>query len=173
MNIDFTDIDNSKLIGRLLPFWARGRRLSLLLQAVLSPIKTVHETFRTWALEKYIECHITAQRASLEWYLKHRLGPHFKRPDDSFIISRSTSAFASCFSTGRWRGELPWISNLQWDSGTGEHEDFALGDRINVLAPAIVNTVDYSGEDYERDIRLIMSKYMINFDKINIKISGT
>lgn len=77
INIDFANINNAKLIGRLLPFWARGKKVSLLLQAILYPIASVHNLFKIWALEKFIECHITAQKASLEWYLRYKLKSHF------------------------------------------------------------------------------------------------
>lgn len=86
INIDFANINNAKLIGRLLPFWARGKKVSLFLQAILSPIASAHNSFKIWALEKFIECHITAQKASLEWYLRYKLKYHFHNENDNFLL---------------------------------------------------------------------------------------
>lgn len=86
INVDFLNIDNAKLVGRLLPFWARGKNISLLLQAVLSPIISVHNNFKLWALERYIYTHITSQAMSIEWYLKYKLKSHFVNERNSFIV---------------------------------------------------------------------------------------
>lgn len=172
INIDFTNIDNAKLIGRLLPFWARGRRISLLLQAILSPLVYVHSKFKAWALEQYIQCHITAQKPSLEWYLKYRLKSHFLNENDSFFISQGINQSISCFSGLVWVNDLHWDNNLYWASDDVVYsEDMESDGNTNVFAPAIVDTLNYSQEDYKRDIRNIMSKFMINFNKINIIIN--
>lgn len=209
ININFTNIHNAKMIGRLLPFWARGKTISLLLQALLSPIRTVYEQFQYWALERYIECHITAQKASLEWYLKYKLHSHFQNENDVFFIANGLNGTVSCFSGAIWRNGLHWANDLKWDSGvepqnnlnsnltcinTGVWDNsiswnnafFWVNDldgklfdddyleapnQTRVYAPAIVDTVVYNHEDYERDIRNIMSKFMINFNRIVILVA--
>lgn len=177
INIDFTNIDNAKLIGRLLPFWARGRLTSLLLQALLYPIGSIHRIFQRWALDTYIDYHITAQKATLEWYLKYKLRAHFLNEDDEFFIAHGTSDLNlnyATFNTGRWENDLPWSNYYLWQN---DYEESIFGDKgfhadqTNVYAPAIVDTISYNHEDYERDIRLIMSKYLTNFKKINIVIA--
>lgn len=179
INIDFTNIDNVRLIGRLLPFWSRGRWVSLFLQAILTPIATVHRQFQTWALERYIECHITSQKASLEWYLKHKLNTRFLNTDDNFLITQGLGDddHPSCFSTGAWENNLCWDNSHLWNNryssagiDYGNQKEDA---DIYVFAPALVETINYSREDYCRDIRYIMSKYMTNFNKINIVIANT
>lgn len=175
INVDFTNIDNTKLVGRLLPFWARGRRMNLFLQAVLSPLITVHDKFKKWALERYIECHITSQAMSLQWYLKYRLHTHFLNEDSIFYIAPSYNDVYACFSVGDWNNDLLWHNTMVWQNKneTGIEIDTSLNSDkvINMVAPAIVETLNYNKEDYERDIRNIMSKYMINFNKINVIIS--
>lgn len=210
VNVDFLNISNATLIGRLLPFWARGRKTSLFLQAILSPIASAHATFKAWALERFIECHITAQRASIEWYLKYKLKQHFLDEGDVFYIADGIDRTVCCFSNNIWTNELPWDNQMRWSADVepivdinssyscintgkwrnerlwqehlywfnepeGEEEEeesyYQLMDGIIVFAPAIVNTINYDVEDYERDIRYIMSKYMISFKKINIVIA--
>ncbi len=167
INIDFTNIDNAKLIGRLLPFWARGKKTSLLLQAILSPIIPAHNAFKSWALKIFIECHITAQRASLEWYLKYCLKSHFYNEEDEFLIAHG-SELLCCFSNDIWTNELNWNNVILWGSSQIDS-----GEQTIVYAPRIVDTINYDHEDYKRDIKYIMSKFMINFDKVNIIIADT
>lgn len=171
INIDFTNIDNSKLVGMLLPFWARGRKLSMLIQALIYPLKYAHTNFRNWAFETYVEHHITGQKMSLEWFLKHRLKKHFLSPSDSFFITQSIDELKQYLSYGLWNNEENWNNYVNWDNGfNGEIPDIdtSLNGNTLVYAPRIVETVSYDYADYERDIRFIMSKYMINFSKIHI-----
>lgn len=211
INVDFANIDNATIIGRLLPFWARGRKTALLLQALLSPLTSVHSQFKTWALQRFIECQITAQRISLEWYLKYRLKSHFLNENDSFFITSGINESLSCFSSNVWRNGLHWDNDQRWnvdeeplvsmnmnftcintglwenrmlwnnallwvneDNGKKYNDDYLEAvDQTNVYAPAIVDTVNYNHEDYERDIRNIMSKFIINFNKINVIVTDT
>ena len=211
INIDFTNISNAKLIGRLLPFWARGKTVSLLLQAILSPIASAHIKFQNWGLQRYIECQITAQKLSLEWYLKYRLKNHFLNENDSFYITQGINESIACFSSEVWRNGIHWDNALRWgvdleplvnmnmnltcintgmwenrmlwnnallwdneDNGKKYNDEYLESiDQTNVYAPAIVDTVNYNHEDYERDIRNIMSKFMINFNHIKIIIADT
>lgn len=209
INVDFTNVDNARMIGRLLPFWARGRKLSLLLQALMSPIVNVHLSFKSWALERYIECHITAQRLSLEWYLRYKLKSHFLNEGDAFYVTQGVNETVSCFSSDRWRNALHWDNDLRWgvdteplvymnmnltcvntglwedrylwnnalvweneDNGKKYDDDYLESSgKTTVYAPAMVDTVEYDHSDYERDIRSILSKYMINFNKVVIEMA--
>lgn len=176
IDVKFIEIDNASLIGKLLPFWARGRKITMLLQAILSPIESIHATFSRWALEKYIECHITAQKPSIEWFLKYKLKSHFKNVDDNFLISQGVNEMVSCFSSGVWREGLHWDEEILFveeadGEGEAEYEDdyIETDGRINLYAPEIVCTIDYDYDDYERDIRNIMDKYLTTFSKVDIR----
>lgn len=168
INVDFINIDNARLIGRLLPFWARGRWISLFMMAILSPIISVHNAFKVWALKQYVSCFITAQKASLEWYLKYCLKSRFLDEDDSFVVDHGNSSPLSCFSSEIWENSGYWDNGLLWD----DKEYIEQRELVKIAAPEIVDTVSYNHEDYERDIRNILSKFMINFDKISITIAG-
>lgn len=188
LSINFANITNAKMIGKLLPWWARGRKTSLLLQALLHPIISVHNTFKVWALEKLIECHITSQKMSLEWYLKYKLSRHFYNDDDEFLITQGepdnrpsdmepsvdSDINNSCYGSGLWYNDKYWSNTGVWRNNE-QAEDVVkiVANQIYVFAPAIVDTIEYNHDDYERDIRNIMSKYMINFNKINIIVYDT
>lgn len=176
INVDFTNIDNARMVGRILPFWARGRKMSLLIQALIYPLKYVHDNFKLWALERYIENHITGQKLSIEWYLKYKLHSHFKTTTDTFFITQHLDELMVHLTTGFWDNTVKWNNYVKWENGkVGQLSDFdeALEGTTIVYAPPIIETISYNYEDYERDIRFIMSKYMINFSKINILISET
>lgn len=175
INVGFTDIDNAKMIGRLLPFWARGRRISLLLQAILNPIVADHRSFQAWALERYAECHVTAQPPSLQWYLAYKLSSHFRHPDASFRISQDGMEYLYSARQGLWDNDELWDNGALWGKGdetmlvdTRQVED---AEHIRLYAPEIVETVNYDRSDYERDIRSILSKYLTTFGTVEIVIS--
>lgn len=173
INIDFTNIDNSKMIARVLPFWARGRKLSLLLQALLNPIVSAHRSFQDWGLQRYIECRVTGQKKSIEWYLKYKLQFHFLNEGDTFFVSQDVKEIMEYLETDRednseLQGQLEeWIADQERNGN-----DLTQFNQTIVFAPAIMDTVSYDHSDYERDIRNIMSKYMINFNKISIIIAN-
>lgn len=159
ISVDFTSIDNAKIVSRLLPFWARGKKLNLFMQAILSPIVSIHDKFKPWALELYIQCHITAQKPSLEWYLNYKLSSHFAEADDAFIIT-----------AGEVDADTQAIINKMEIVESRKAGGTTTEGHINVYAPNIVSTMDYDTSDYERDIRYIMSKYITNFSAIDIYI---
>ena len=184
INVDFLNINNASLIARLIPFWARGRKISLFIQALLSPLVSLHNNFKTWALDQYIYCHITAQALSLEWYLKYKLKSHFANENDVFLIVNGVNESLSCFSGDIWRNGLHWDNSLRWNVNNAFHWENEENDKkynddylesvnkTNVYAPAIIDTVNYDHDDYMRDIRNIMSKFMINFNKVVIIIAN-
>lgn len=191
INVDFVNIDNAKLIGRLLPFWARGKNTSLLLQALLSPIISVHNNFKLWALEQYVYTHITSQAMSIEWYLKYKLKSHFMNESNSFIVRDEPIKLTAdgeidgiediftCFGGEHWVNEFDWKNNVLW-SISKAHEAASVqvdeespedeGSFIYVYAPEIVSTINYNQDDYIRDINYIVSQFMTNFKKIKIII---
>lgn len=194
INVDFVNIDNAKLIGRLLPFWARGKNISLLLQSVLSPIISVHNNFKLWALEQYIYTHITSQSMSIEWYLKYKLKSHFVNSSNSFIVRDEPIKFTAdgeidgiediftCFGGESWINEFDWKNNVLWTltqaSAVSIHNseeaepdtETENGPYIYVYAPEIVSTINYNQDDYIRDINYIVSQFMTNFNEIKIVI---
>jgi hypothetical protein len=90
--------------------------------------------------------------------------------------------YYSCINSGVWTDNKAWNNTLSWENEPEEStedkelsfytEDIEVSDEINVYAPAITKTVKYTNDDYERDIRSILSVYMINFDKINVIIAN-
>lgn len=170
INVDFLNIDNAKLVGRLLPFWARGKNISLFLQSTLKPMVSVHNNFKSWALENYIYCHITAQAMSLAWYLRYKLKSHFADENDEFQIMHGNNDLLSCYNSGIWDNDMKWSDAFLWNNKNEVIID-TIDDYTSVYAPKIIDTINYDQEDYKRDIRNILSKFMINFKKTVIVVA--
>lgn len=133
------DIDNAKVIGRVLPFYIRGRKISVFLYAIAYPLVTLHETFKEWALQKKIEASITSQTLTMEWYLTYLFKDRFEDETASFRITDNFS------------------------DQSGNDDTF-----ITITAPKIVEISLYSMDDYIKDIRKIVDSYITNFKKYKI-----
>ena len=133
------DIDNAKVIGRVLPFYIRGRKISVFLYAIAYPLVTLHETFKEWALQKKIEASITSQTLTMEWYLTYLFKDRFEDEAASFRITDNFS------------------------DQSGNDDTF-----ITITAPKIVEISLYSMDDYIKDIHKIVDSYITNFKKYKI-----
>jgi len=139
------DIDNAKVIGRVLPFYIRGRKISIFLYAIAYPLVTLHETFKIfiiggkrYACEK-IEASITSQTLTMEWYLTYLFKDRFEDETASFRITDNFS------------------------DQSGNDDTF-----ITITAPKIVEISLYSMDDYIKDIHKIVDSYITNFKKYKI-----
>ena len=133
------DIDNAKVIGRVLPFYIRGRKISVFLYAIAYPLVTLHETFKEWALQKKIEASITSQTLTMEWYLTYLFKDRFEDETASFRITDNFS------------------------DQSGNDDTF-----ITITATKIVEISLYSMDDYIKDIHKIVDSYITNFKKYKI-----
>ena len=88
MNTDIYKISNSKTICRVLPFFARGRRMILFLEAVASPLISLHKKFLKWAYKMLFKLKITAQTDVMVWYLNYLFNERFVNNADSFTIEQ-------------------------------------------------------------------------------------
>lgn len=74
------------LICRLLPFYLKGKRAVLLLLAMLSPIKSLHDRFLDFAQKQHEEARFLPQVIALEEKLTTELSHYFLNPEDRFKI---------------------------------------------------------------------------------------
>lgn len=175
-------IDNARAICRLLPFWIRGRKTILFLEAVAHPLKSVHDTFKEWAYERLIDAAITSQQLSLVWYLNHRLRKHFINPNDSFRIT--SDAFSE--------GEI--VYNFSEALLAGNHYAYNYGEEIEdatenmllknydegieynadivIIAPNIIENQDYTESNYKNEIRRYVDAYITVPDKYEVLTMG-
>ena len=185
INVKFLNIDNATLVGRLLPHWLRGSRAARLLQAVMSPLVSLHSQFKAWALEHYIVAHVTAQREPIEWYLTYKLRSHFRDKEDKFEIRCGLRKPVNLLFTKAERRETylytsPIFSRKELSENEALRErNMAIYKRgevyeatgvADIFAPAIDEVYNYDKEDYRKEIKGIMDKFMTNFRKYNIII---
>lgn len=181
INVDFLNIDNGKLLGRLLPFWSRGKRMALFLLSILNPLVPLHNKFKAWALEHYIVAHITTQRQSIEWYLNYKLRSHFADKNKSFQVICGVGKPENIIFRDH---ELYNIYTYTAPNFYGDEKGIDVHEMIvyykdevieatvmtNIYAPKIIETISYDMDDYIKDIHSYIHKFMTNFKKYNIII---
>lgn len=74
------NIDFDKTINQLVPFYLRGRKLILYLQAIMTPLRRINDDFVSYAKETRIEAAMTSQIFKLEWYLNRKFSRYFATP---------------------------------------------------------------------------------------------
>lgn len=177
MNTKRYDITNARVISQSLPFYARGRKLILLLEAITHPLKSVHDAWKEWALERMIEASVTSQPMSLIWYLNHLFRKYFENQSDSFsILLNANEGGAVIWYLGEQvlhEGMTPWMPNTSSEVTADDmkklvtynlnEKDSTVNDVI-IYAPKIVETSSFSAEKYENEIRKNIDKYVTSTD---------
>lgn len=190
MNTDIYKIDNAKLICRLLPFFVRGRKMILFLEAAASPLVSLHNKFLSWAYETIVDVHATFQEQLFVWYLNHKFRKHFIDDNDSFYVSQSQEGdglvvfntdeheMMGLFSSRIFNNEQSDLINQLYDiDNLKEYSKPMLTpqDRyyvgvITIYAPKINTSSDYTNSDYVKDVIEFVKNYKTSFGKINIII---
>lgn len=173
INTDRFNITNSKIICEALPFYARGRKLVLLLEAAAHPIISIHDEFKEWALERMIEASVTSQSSVLVWYLNHVFRKRFKDKTDSFkIVTDATEGGSTIWYLNEQVlhvGYTPWMLNDENEENTNNLEklvtrDYGEVDEVTsdvlIYAPQINESISYSYEMYKGEIRKHVDKYV-------------
>lgn len=173
INTNRLNITNSKIICEALPFYARGRKLSLLLESAAYPIISIHDKFKEWALERMIEASVTSQSAVLVWYLNHVFKKRFKDKSDSFeIITDATEGGSTIWFLDEQVlhvGYTPWMLNNENEKNDKELDLLVtrnLGEvdeitsDVLIYAPQINESFSYNYEIYKGEIRKYIDKYV-------------
>ena len=180
IDVRFLHINNERLVGMLLPFWARGKKMFLFLLSCLRPLVSLHSNFSSWALERYIESHITGQKYPLEWYLTYKLSSHFQDKNARFRITYGEGDAQNVMFFGiEYYKSNQYTAPIYYKSEDKAQDEMILyyrGEKeekngvMTVYAPAIVPVINYDQEDYEIDIHNILSMFLTTFKKYIITI---
>lgn len=179
MQSDKYRIDNSVQIGRLLPFYARGWRISRLLVAIAHPIETLHQAWLSWAEERIIEASITSQPMSLAWYLTHKLKAHFINHNDSFVITNGLSGPENIVYTEGEYFEADENSKYVYCQSESApltmiirrpQEVMEPNTNYTIYPPDIEETNVYNNTDYRVEIMRLTKRYATSFRKIIINV---
>lgn len=178
INTDKYNISNNKIICEVLPFYARGRKIIMLLESAIFPIISIHQKFKEWALEKLIEASITSQPTVLIWYLNHIFKKRFTNINDSFqIITDVNESGATIWYLDEQilhTGSTPWMPESEKDTDSEHYPNLITKDLdeennshsvdILIYAPPIEETSKYTNEIYKGDIRYCIDKYLTVFN---------
>lgn len=173
-------IDVPKAIGKLLPFYVRGRKLTLLLEAILQPINSLHKVWLEWAQEKIIEASITSQPMSLTWYLNHKFRDHFADQNDSFYITDGVGSPTNIIFTEReYKRSDEYSKHVYMETEGMESVTMNIwnyGEILEtyagfvVIAPKPLITSIYGEDEYKHEITRIINKYNTSFSKYQLTI---
>lgn len=173
-------IDLPATIGKVLPFYMRGKKLSLLLEAILNPLGMLHDAWVKWADERIIDASITSQPLAIEWYLKHKLYDHFINKGDEFVVKNGIDSPTSILFTEQESFKSDEYSqhiycmdeNMEVLTMTVMTRAESVDDNINfaIIAPEIKETSMYDEEDYKHEITRIVNKYNTSFKTYQIII---
>lgn len=84
-------INFDKTVNQLVPHYIGGRKLILFIQAMLSPLRSVNDTFTEWAKETRIEAAMTSQVFPFEWFLNRKLSKYFLNSSERISIVNSVN----------------------------------------------------------------------------------
>lgn len=84
-------INFDKTINQLTPHYIGGRKLILLMQALVSPLQTLSNDFSEYAAEKRIEASMTSQILPFTWFLNRKFRKYFFQKTGSITITNSTT----------------------------------------------------------------------------------
>ena len=183
MDTERYSINTARTICETTPFFVRGRKLLLFLEAVAHPLVSIHDEFKKWAVERNIEASVTSQILPLQWYLTYKFKSIFLDKTNSFrIIDNTMSDAWLSYKDEHMAIELKKVltnvdeenlpegfTNLRIENST--ESDGAEMSEYTIIAPAIQEIAKYTNVNYLNDIRKIMSKYLTTQVKYEITIS--
>jgi len=182
MTIDIYKISNPKIINFILPFYARGRRMSLFLEAVASPLVSIHKAFLEWGYDMILKTKITSQTDVLIWYLNYKFNRHFNNPSDSFAIEQEIEIDNLTAFNYREIALFKMVGVKIFDGDEAEQEydiskptrDFNRRNQTNAIiirAPKLKADANYTDVDYKTDIIAIINDFKTSFRKYAIEIN--
>lgn len=183
MNTDIYNISNSKIICRVLPFFARGRKMILFLEAVATPLISLHRRFLRWAMQMIIKVRVTAQTDVLVWYLNYLFSQHFADPTDTFTIEQDFDIRHLVAFNYKELATLKILGIKIYDEATEEEDELSLSrptrdinarlqsSTVIIHAPAITEASGYTERQYRADIMSAVNDYKTSFVQYIIEIN--
>ena len=181
MNTNIYRISNAKIICRVLPFFARGRKTILFLEAIASPLVSLHKKFLAWSYEMVVKTKVTFQTAVFTWYLNHKFSSHFADSSDSFEISQDQDdnglAIFYMDETELMNIFASRVFNVSESDKLADYsqpldsiDNHTSVNIVVIKAPAIAETENYDTAQYVRDILAVVEEYKTSFGKCNVII---
>ncbi len=80
-------INFDKTVNQLMPHYIGGRKLILLMQALVSPLRSLSADFSSYADEKRIEAAMTSQTLPFTWFLNRKFKKYFLDQNTKITIT--------------------------------------------------------------------------------------
>lgn len=80
-------INFDKTVNQLTPHYIGGRKLILLMQALVFPLRSLNADFSNYAMEKRIEAAMTSQILPFTWYLNRKFKKFFLNKNAKITIT--------------------------------------------------------------------------------------
>lgn len=182
MTTDIYKISNSKIICRILPFFARGRKMILFIEAAASPLINLHKSFLAWAYKMILKTKITSQTDVLIWYLNYLFNEHFYNHGDSFSIEQDVEIENLVAFNYKEIAGFKMIGTKIFD--VSEENDALIYSRatrdfnsrmsvnaIIIHAPKLKADDNYTVINYMQEIHAVIEEYKTSFREYVISIN--
>ena len=161
-------INFDKTINQFVPHYLGGRKLILLLQALMSPLQKLNDYFSTWAKETRIEASMTSQVFKFEWYLNRKFKKYFIDGDSRISIQNGIKLGAPIY---RENGDIDDKENMviYQESEKREsaplfysYETMGIGDVSFVVNSPIIDESLITREAYVAMLSYYVDKYRLS-----------
>jgi len=174
-------INFDKTVNQLVPHYIGGRKLILLLQAILKPLQDLNDSFKYWAAETRIEAAMTSQVIKFEWFLNHKFSKYFQNAGETITVQTAshigaelhwedTEASGVEHQVTRFEGESDALADNMILYNEGENESIENKSFI-VYSPAI-DTTKISRDDYLAMVAYQVDKYKLAGKTYSIRFNN-
>lgn len=178
-------VDSKTLIGEVVPFFLRGKRVLQFLAAISSPLDDINKVFQTWARDTIIDTVTTSQAIVLKWSLKNKLIQYLATIEDEFAIDTyDRSNYATLYEDQSEQLDYPEVKNIYMpenidDTSVGDdvakviirNKDEIVSESNEVLIVAPPHNSKISDEQYIKKIKQCVEPCLIYDFEYKIVIS--
>ena len=154
----------------------------LFLEAVASPLISLHNAFLGWAYGMILKTKVTAQTDVLIWYLNYLFNEHFNNYGDSFSIEQDQDPDDLIAFNYREIANFKMLGTkifdvneesdaLLYSKATRDFESRMQVNSIVIHAPKLKSDENYTAINYMQDIHKVIDEYKTSFRKYDISIN--
>lgn len=174
INVKKYSINSAVLVGELVPFFLRGRKILRFLAAVCSPLDSVNSTFQNWCKNTLIDAAATSQVITLKWLMKEKLKEYLLNENDTFQFNTyGRSDYTTVYENQSEQNLHSDATNIYMpedetdDSITDESAQVIIRDQselksesndLTIIAPA--HNFKITDEEYKMKIKQCLEPYL-------------
>jgi hypothetical protein len=174
ISVERYTVSSKTLVGQLVPFFLRGKKVLQFLAAISAPLDSVNSVFQKWCRDTLIDAATTSQIIVLKWSMKEKLKQYFTDENASFQFDTyGRTEYTTVYedqSEQLLHSEATNIympEDVSDDSITDENAKVVIRDRIElsdedndltIIAP--VHNSKISDDEYIRKIKQCFEPYL-------------